>query len=295
MPVATGFEGLSVTAALDRAVEALIAAGRPSPRLDARLLLQHVLAVDHAGLLAQESLPLSADRARAYGDLLARRLAGESVARITGIRDFWSLSLALSPDTLEPRPDTETLVEAALEVVTAQGLRDRPLRLVDLGTGTGAVALALLAELPEARAVATDIAEGALRTARDNADRAGLGARFMPLCCDWMAALAGPFDLVVSNPPYIRSADMAGLDIEVSAHDPARALDGGADGCDAYRAIFAAVAARRPAPLILVEIGAGMASDVTDAAAGAGLVPCGQWADLSGTARVLGFERHAPG
>src|SRR5205085_5749178 len=155
------------------------------------------------------------------------RLAGEPVARIVGEKEFWSLPLAVTPAVLVPRPETETVVELALALLDRDGPRTRPLRIADLGTGSGAILLALLSELPAAQGFGTDISEGALQTAGTNAARAGLSDRATFIACDYASGLIGPFDLIVSNPPYIRSADIDGLAAEVRNHDPVAALDGG--------------------------------------------------------------------
>jgi release factor glutamine methyltransferase len=198
------------------------------------------------------------------------------------------LPLRLSPPTLVPRADTETLVEAALELVRSDSTPARPLRIADLGTGSGAILLALLSELPGAVGIGTDLSEEALRTARDNAGELGLLPRAAFAVCDYAAALAGPFDLIVSNPPYIRSGEIALLDAEVRDHDPHGALDGGDDGLDAYRRL-----ASRAAGLLarggwlVVEVGHDQAEEVQRLLAAAGLTPSGVRRDLAGICRVV--------
>ena len=191
----------------------------------------------------------------AIAAVAARRLAREPVARIIGRKEFWGLSLGLNMQTLVPRPETETVVEAALAALDCGGVRTRPLRILDLGTGSGALMLALLSELPATFGIGTDISSEALCCARDNATALGLARRASFVACDYGAALAGPFDLIVSNPPYIAHGDIATLAPEVSAFDPPRALDGGIDGLDGYRAI-AADARRLLAPKRLARGGA---------------------------------------
>lgn len=269
------------------------AAGIDSPELDARLLVGHALGLDHAALAAAAARRLTAKQAKAVGALAERRLGREPVARIIGAKEFWSLSLAVNAATLVPRPETETLVEAALATVDRRGPRTQALRIVDLGTGSGAVLLALLSELPNAFGVGTDVSPGALALARDNARRLGL-TRAAFLACDMAAALRGPFDLVVSNPPYIARADIAGLAPEVRLFDPPLALDGGHDGLDSYRAIAAA------APLLLardgaviVELGSGQAEPVAALFAAAGLAPAAPRPDLNGVPRALVATRPA--
>lgn len=269
------------------------AAGIDSPELDARLLVGHALGLDHAALAAAAARRLTAKQANAVGALAERRLGREPVARIIGAKEFWSLSLAVNAATLVPRPETETLVEAALATVDRRGPRTQALRIVDLGTGSGAVLLALLSELPNAFGVGTDVSPGALALARDNARRLGL-TRAAFLACDMAAALRGPFDLVVSNPPYIARADIAGLAPEVRLFDPPLALDGGHDGLDSYRAIAAA------APLLLardgaviVELGSGQAEPVAALFAAAGLAPAAPRPDLNSVPRALVATRPA--
>lgn len=214
---------------------------------------------------------------------MARRLAREPVHRILGRRAFWTLDLAISPAVLDPRPDSETLVEAAL------ALAPRPCaRVLDLGTGSGALLCALLTEWPEASGLGVDRSVEACRVARRNVEACGCGARALVVAGDWGAALAGPFDVVVSNPPYIRSDDIAGLDPEVRDHDPALALDGGADGLAAYRAI-APLAARLLAPggLLAVEVGWTQGEDVAGLLAQAGFGEVGRRRDLGGHDRVV--------
>ncbi len=239
------------------------ACGIDSPELDARMLVGHALGLDHAALAAAAAArSLNIDEENAIGALAQRRLAREPVARILGWKEFWSLPLRVDASTLVPRPETETVVEAALAAIDADGLRSRPLRIADLGTGCGAILLALLSELPHALGVGTDASAAALSVARDNASRLGLArARFV--ACDVAAALRGPFDLIVSNPPYIASADIATLAPEVRDFEPRRALDGGADGLDFYRAIAAAAPALlAPGGVLIVELGAGQAQAV---------------------------------
>lgn len=234
-----------------------------SAELDARMLVGAALGLDLTGLIAAAGRLLTADQAIGLEDCARRRLAGEPVARILGVREFWGLPLTLSAATLVPRPDTETLVELALEIVRDMPRPDRRLRIADLGTGSGAILLALLSELPDADGIGTDISVDALKTAAANARRLGLAARAAFVACDYAAALCGDFDLIVSNPPYIRSADIAGLATEVRDYDPIRALDGGADGFDAYRAITPAAAQRlAPGGVLILEAGRGQSDEI---------------------------------
>jgi release factor glutamine methyltransferase len=262
-------------------------AGLDSPDLDARILTGHALGLDHAALTSNATRELAAAELHAIDELAARRLGGEPVARITGVKEFWGLPLRVTPATLVPRPDTETVVEAALAAIESGGARSRRLRIADLGTGSGALLLALLSELPNASGTATDIAPAALAAARDNARRLHLDARATFVACHYGMALAGAFDLVVVNPPYIPSLDIAALPAEVR-HDPHAALDGGRDGLDGYRAL--AADARRlivPGGYIVVELGMGQTADVSNLFDAGGLEIMAARADLSGTARAL--------
>jgi len=283
------FTDLSVEAAR-RALTNLLRAGDiDSPELDARLLVGAALGLDLTGLISAAKRVLTTDEAAQLTQFATRRLAGEPVARIVGTKEFWGLQLALSADTLVPRPDTETIVEAALACLDANGPRSRALQIADLGTGSGAILLALLSELPNAMGIATDINIAALQTARGNAERNGLAHRTHFVACDYASALSGHFDLIVSNPPYIPSADIAGLDIEVRHHDPLRALDGGSDGYYAYR-IIAPEAARllEPEGLLVVEVGHDQSDTVADLFLEAGLdLPAPAKTDLGGIRRAV--------
>jgi release factor glutamine methyltransferase len=260
-----------------------------SAELDARIFAGSVLGLDLTGIVAASARILTEDEAARLEDFARRRIAREPVARIIGLKEFWGLPLQLSPATLVPRPDTETVVEAALEILRAESGRDAPLRIADLGTGSGAILLALLSELPDAFGVGTDISVPALRTARDNARQLGFVTRAAFVACDYAVALSGPFDLIVSNPPYIPSAQIASLDAEVRDHDPHRALDGGADGLDAYR-LIAPEAARLLAPggALVVEVGQDQSGDVQGLLTAAGVTPAGPpKSDLAGIRRAV--------
>jgi release factor glutamine methyltransferase len=267
--------------------------GVDSPELDARILVGHALGLDHAALAASAARSLSSEEENAIAALARRRLAREPVARILGWREFWSLPLRVDASTLVPRPETETVVEAALTAIDADELRSRPLRIADLGTGCGAILLALLSELPHAFGVGTDASAAALSVARENASRLGL-ARAGFIACDLAAALRGPFDLIVSNPPYVASADIAALAPEVRDFEPRRALDGGADGLDFYRAIAAAAPDLLAAGgVLVVELGAGQAQAVGTLIAGAGLALLPPRPDVSGVPRALVAQKGA--
>jgi release factor glutamine methyltransferase len=283
------FAGQTVEAARRALTARLRSAGIDSAELDARTLTGSVLGLDLTGMIAAAARILTDDEAERLEDVARRRIAGEPVARILGLKEFWGLPLRLSPATLVPRPDTETVVEAALEILRAETKGDYPLRIADLGTGSGAILLALLSELPDAFGVGTDISVPALRTARDNARQLGLAARAAFVACDYAAALSGPFDLIVSNPPYIRSAQIASLEAEVRDHDPHPALDGGFDGLAAYR-LIAPQASRLLAPggALVMEVGHGQSGDVRGVLTAAGLTPAGPpKSDLAGIPRAV--------
>jgi release factor glutamine methyltransferase len=269
------------------------AAGLDTPDLDARILVGHALGLDHAALAAAATRRLGEDEESAIAALANRRLAGEPVARILGYKEFWSLPLRVDAATLVPRPETETVVEAALAAIDAGGPRLRELRIADLGTGSGALILALLSELPNAFGVGTDMSCQALMVARDNARGLALSrARFV--ACDMAAALRGPFDAIVSNPPYIASGDIAALAPDVRDFDPHLALDGGTDGLDFYRAIAeAAPTLLASGGALVVELGIGQAEPVAHLFAAVGLAPSPPHPDLSGTPRALVARKRA--
>ena len=270
------------------------AAGLDSPELDARVLIGHALGLDHTGLAAAGARRLDAEEEGAIAALARRRLAHEPVARIVGMKEFWSLKLAVDAATLVPRPETETVVEAALAAVAAQQSRSRAVRIADLGTGSGAILLALLTELPNAFGVGTDASSRALGVARDNARRLGL-ARATFLACDMAAALRGPFDVIVSNPPYIAAGDIAALPPEVRLFDPRPALDGGPDGLDFYRSIAAtAPALLAPDGVLVVELGPGQSESVAALFAAAGLAPSSPQPDLNAAPRALVARKVQP-
>jgi release factor glutamine methyltransferase len=273
----------------------LKSAGDDEAELDARILLGAALNLDLTGIIAQASRKLTPAEAALLAQYARRRIAGEPVARILGQKEFWGLPLQLSPATLVPRPDTETVVELALQLLRAGGELDRSLRIADLGTGSGAILLALLSELPAAKGFGTDISEEALQTAAANAARAGLSDRATFIACDYASGLAGLFDLIVSNPPYIRSSDIAGLAAEVANHDPLAALDGGADGLDAYRTLIPQ-AARLLAPgaVLVVEAGQGQSGLIEALMTAAGLTAAtAPKADLAGIPRAVAGHKMA--
>ena len=276
-------------AALKEAVALMKSAGLDTPVLDARLIVQHALGIDWNTLFMAADQPLGENERTRLESELTRRAAHEPVSRIVGHRHFWTLNLAVTPDTLDPRPDTETLIEAAL---AATPDRKTPLTILDLGTGTGALLLALLSEYPEAAGVGVDLSPGALDVARANAVSHGLGERAAFQQGSWAEGVAGPFDLIVSNPPYIEQGDLAGLPPEVREHDPLLALDGGADGLDAYRAIVPALSRLMTGDgLAILEIGAGQADAVVAIAQTNELKSTERRRDLGGIERALSFRR----
>jgi release factor glutamine methyltransferase len=259
-----------------------------TPDLDARVIVSHVLGLDHTGLTRESDRALGPRALAGIEALTVRRLAGEPVARLVGVKEFWSLPFAVTPAVLVPRPETETVVETALARLDAAGMRERPLRIADLGTGSGAILLALLHEMPLARGTGTDCSVAAIETARENAQRLGFSDRAAFVACDFGAALGGGLDLVVANPPYVATAEVATLPREVRNFDPMSALDGGADGLAAYRAITADAGRLLASGACLVlEVGAGQADAVSALAAAAGLTAIAATADLAGIRRVV--------
>jgi len=231
---------MTTLAALHRHARARLQdAGIENAALDARLLVEHFTGTERIDAIRAPETPVAADAEDEISDAVARRLAGEPVHRIVGWREFFGLRLKLSPETLEPRPDTETLVELVLPYLREKVGRSGRARILDLGTGTGAVALALLSQIPEITAVGTDISADALATAVGNANLNGVGERFEGRLSNWLGNVEGRYDVILSNPPYIASPMIKTLSPEVRLFDPQRALDGGADGLDAYRAIAA--------------------------------------------------------
>jgi release factor glutamine methyltransferase len=281
---------VSVVGARRALASAFRAAGLETPELDARLLVGHALGLDHADLAAQSDRIVGGEETARIRAFAARRMAREPVARILGRKEFWSLSFMVTPAVLVPRPETETLVEAALALLGAEP--GRCLRIADLGTGSGALLLALLHELRGAEGVGTDVSPAALDLARENAKRLGLARRATFLACDFGAALRGDFDLVVSNPPYIAQGEWPRLAPEVRNHDPRLALDGGPDGLAAYRRIAAdARQLLAPRAHIIVELGAGMADPVAAIFAAEGLAIRAARPDLNAVQRALIIQR----
>jgi len=249
------FTGVSVREALESAVIAITAAQSDTPRLDAELLLAHALGVDRTALFLDPSRAVTGPAVQAFQGYVRRRTAGrEPVAYILGVKGFRRLELAVDPRVLIPRPETETLVEAAVAELP------RGASVVDVGTGSGAVALALADERDDLRVTATDISADALEVARGNAARLGLDGRVRFVLADLLDGADDPPDAVVSNPPYVAEADRAGLAPEIAGHEPARALFAGDEGLDVLRRLIGQIAA--PTAYVALEVGDGQADAV---------------------------------
>lgn len=266
-------------------------AGITSSDLDSRLLLAHVLKLSQAELISEPERRLSSDDIMALEEALRRRLGHEPVARIIGKREFWGRDFALSRDTLDPRPDTETLIEATLEIINRELEGHDDISILDLGTGSGCILLTLLAECPGADGVGIDISEGALRTARQNAQNLGLASRAQFVCGNWFRPLDTRFNIVVANPPYIPSGDLSELMPDVREHDPHRALDGGPDGLEAFRKILTNINEILTSGWIIFEVGTGQADTVCRLLRKYGICEkdedCLIFSDLSGTIRTV--------
>jgi release factor glutamine methyltransferase len=275
----------TVGAALALAVARLDAAGVETARLDARLLLAAAIGATIERTVAWPERLLTGPEAKSFAALIERRAAREPVAQIIGRREFWSLDLATTRDTLTPRPDSEAVIEAALRLIPD---RDTKLRILDLGTGTGCLLLALLSEYAAASGVGTDLSPAAVKIAVQNAATLGFADRISILVSEWDDAVAGRFDLIVSNPPYIRTAELERLDPEVVAFEPRLALDGGVDGLNAYRALAPRLMSRvASGGFAVLEIGADQAADVEEICVAAGLKACGRQFDLAGRERCI--------
>ncbi|MFM2149244.1 MAG: peptide chain release factor N(5)-glutamine methyltransferase [Pseudomonadota bacterium] len=277
--------GETVGAFLCQAGQVLRAAAIENPRLEARLLLAHAIGTTQEALLREPRAEVPEAAAARFLAALAARLDATPVAHILGQQGFWTLDLAVSPATLIPRADSEALVEAALEAFPDP---EAPLRVLDLGTGTGCLLLAVLAERPRAFGVGVDLVPAAAALAAANAARNGLQDRAAFLAGDWAGALSGRFDLVLSNPPYIESEAIPGLMPEVARHEPASALDGGPDGLDAYRRLATLLPGLlAPGGAAVLELGFGQRQAVEGLARAAGLTPAGCRQDLGGIERAL--------
>jgi release factor glutamine methyltransferase len=271
--------------ALARLFEAFEACGIEDPKREAGITLSAASGVTPVALIVAPEAPLGSAASRVE-EFAARRAAGEPLARIVGKREFWGLKLAISPEVLDPRPETETIVEASLRRLGRR--REEALRVLDLGVGSGALICALLGEFAHARGVGVDISAAAADVARRNVEACGLAGRAEIRIGDWTKGLEGPFDLIVSNPPYIPRADLSRLPREVRNFDPRLALDGGIDGLDAYRRILPEARSELSGGgWLMVEIGAGQATDVLAIAERCGFVDTATDKDLAGLDRVV--------
>ena len=275
----------TIGGALDDARRRLGAAGIADAAREARLLLGHATGLDAAAIIGHPERRLAADALRLMEDVVSDRARRRPMAQVIGAREFWSLGLRITPATLDPRPDSEAVIGAVLDHV---GDRGAPCTVLDLGTGSGCLLLALLSELPNATGLGTDISAPAIAVARANARALGLGHRALFAVADWHRALSGRFDIVVSNPPYVPTGEIGQLAPEISRWEPRRALDGGRDGLDAYRALAPSLAGRLAAGgVAAIEIGTGQRSAVETIFAGAGLAVSACIADLAGVSRCL--------
>lgn len=287
---------MTIADAVRAAATRLAAAGVAEPRLDAQLLMARSLGTDRASVVVRSGESIPEDRQRAFEALVARRMTREPLSHILGQREFWSCDFMVTPDTLAPRPDSEVVIEAVLRHIRDRGLRPR--HVLDLGVGTGCLLLALLTELPDAFGIGIDRSEQTARVARQNARRLGLDHRSAFVVSDWVSALAAPrFDVILSNPPYIPSAAIATLDPEVALYEPRAALDGGADGLDAYRALLPGMA-RLVAPdgLVALEIGSDQRNSVSALAVRAGFpyIRCVKDLEFRDRCIIVGFQGGQP-
>ena len=289
--------GVTASEAQRTLTASFAAAGLDTPGLDARLLLQAASGRTREQLVVEPAFHLTSEQSDSLSNMARRRLAHEPVSRILGERAFWGRLFEITPATLDPRPDTETLVQLALDLVHEENGTRRPLRILDIGTGTGCILVTLLAELPHAQGTGVDISAAALEVAARNASRHEVSARTLWRETSVLGGIAGPFDLIVSNPPYIPTAAIAALDPEVRSFDPCLALDGGPDGLGFYRRIVASArAAIAPGGWCAVEVGAGQADAVMDLIerefAGAGSPATRTRNDLGGHTRCVAWKPH---
>lgn len=280
--------GLTSRQAVARVAEALGAAGIEGASGDARRLVAGVLGASSLDLLREPDRTLIEQERMLLNQYVQRRVLREPVSRILGVRGFYGRDFRVSPHTLDPRPCTETLVDAVLEVVREEGLAGAPLRIIDVGTGSGCLIITLLAELPQAQGVGTDISLGALEIARENSNILGVSSRLSLLERSYLEGVTGPFDILVSNPPYIPRGDIPGLEPEVRCFDPLGALDGGGDGLDAYRALASGLSRVVPSGWAFFEVGCGQAPDVCEILRSAApRAPQRAWNDLGGHQRCV--------
>lgn len=268
----------------------LEAAGVDSPVIDARLLLEAGAGVARLDIVTDPRRPVSAEQVAAVEALVRRREAREPIGHILGRKGFWTLDFVVNADVLTPRPETEHLVEVAMETLP----KGWPARVLDLGVGSGAILLSVLSERPESTGVGIDASEAALAVARANAERHGLATRATLQQGNWTEGVEGQFDLILSNPPYIPSADIAGLEPEVARWEPRLALDGGPDGLDPYRRIIADLGRLlAPTGVFAFEVGRGQAEAVQALAEAQGLTTTTPRMDLAGIPRIVAGKRAA--
>jgi release factor glutamine methyltransferase len=285
-------QAVTLSALLSEVRQALLAGGIEAAATDARTLVSGLLGLSATDMLTRGDRGVSAEERERVMAAVARRVAREPVHRILGSREFYGLTLSLSPATLEPRPDTEVLVDAVLPHLQRKVAENGEARILDLGTGTGAICLALLHECQEATGVGCDISSDAVDTAIRNAHLNGLQDRFIGIVSDWFGAVEGRFDIIVSNPPYIRSEVIAMLDPEVREHDPMAALDGGEDGLEAYRMLASgADAFLKPGGIVGLEIGFDQRESVSQLFAASGFRCLQTVSDYGGNDRAMVFER----
>lgn len=277
--------------ALVDSTRALEQAGIATPALDARLLIMEAAGLSFEALLREPDRCMSEKERARLARMLDRRRACEPLAYIVGRRAFWTFELTVGPEVLVPRPESETVVEAVLEAVEC---REEAYRILDLGTGSGCLVLALLSELPQASGLGVDASARALALARDNAAQLGLSGRCAFLRSNWLSGVKGQFDIVVCNPPYIAEREITALAPEIGRYEPRLALGGGADGLDAYRQLLGGLNENvASSGLVALELGDGQASAVEDLLAATGFCVLGRKLDLGGKLRVV-LARPAP-
>ncbi|MDG2243492.1 MAG: peptide chain release factor N(5)-glutamine methyltransferase [Rhodospirillaceae bacterium] len=271
---------------LQESANSLKASGAESPRLDARMLASAVLECSPNDILMQSTATMRDREYDRFQGLVSRRLKGEPVSRIIGVREFWSLPFSLSADTLDPRPDSETIIEAVLNNPPNSG--SKPPSVLDVGTGSGCLLLALLSEWTSATGVGVDVSEGATKIARANAGELGMAQRAHFVVGDWLRSVEGRFDVIISNPPYIREDEIPALSPDVRLYDPRLALLGGHDGLDAYRKFIPECGRLlRPGGVLVFELGRGQDADVSRMLKSEGLARIETHRDLNGIVRCL--------
>lgn len=276
---------LSVKDVLRHAVLELQRAHIETASMDARVLLQHVLGLTREELLLNTERKVNSGQLAQYDELVEMRKNRQPVSQLIGTREFWGMCFKVTNHTLDPRPDSETLIEAILARIAN---REAPLRILDLGTGTGCLLLTLLTEYPNAHGTGVDICGSALNVAQENATRLGLERRSRFLASSWGNSVEGSYDLIISNPPYIPSAAIANLAPEVSRWEPKLALDGGPDGMECYRSIVPQLKTLlNPTGLAVFEIGMGQAKELETIVQASGLQVVGSKDDMAYITRCI--------